>query len=290
MAKGIFIVKPRSIYDDIPEFKYHFPVRYLKIAEECIGDWILYYEPRRADGRQVYFATARVVRIEPDPGTPNHFYAIISDYLEFLNPVPFREGDVFYESALRRPDGGVNKGVFRWAIHHIPDQEYNVILTLGMRGEAGWEELTSLPKVGEKLEIYTDRRIVEQLISRPYRDRAFLHLIRSAYDNTCALTGLRLVNGGGRPEVEAAHIRSVEASGPDSPRNGIALSRTMHWLFDRGVVSLEDDGRILSAGQLLTEPVKRLLRPDGFAAFPEKPISRPHKEFLRWHRENVFKG
>ena len=58
-----------------------------------------------------------------------------------------------------------------------------------------------------------------------------------AYDARCAITGLKLINGGGRAEVAAAHIRPVEANGPDIISNGIALSATAHWMFDRGLIS-----------------------------------------------------
>ncbi|MDE2764079.1 MAG: hypothetical protein OXK74_15060 [Gemmatimonadota bacterium] len=50
--------------------------------------------------------------------------------------------------------------------------------------------------------------------------------IKRAYDNTCAVSGLRIINGGGRAEAQAAHIRPVHANGPDSLRNGVALSST----------------------------------------------------------------
>jgi hypothetical protein len=42
---------------------------------------------------------------------------------------------------------------------------------------------------------------------------------------SCAFTGPKIINGGGRSEVQAAHIRPVTStsSGPDSPRNGMAL-------------------------------------------------------------------
>lgn len=45
--------------------------------------------------------------------------------------------------------------------------------------------------------------------------------------------------------MHAAHIRSVEADGPDTVRNGIALTGTAHWLFDRGLLSFADDYTIL---------------------------------------------
>ena len=66
-----------------------------------------------------------------------------------------------------------------------------------------------------------------------------------AYDNICAVTKLRIVNGGGKAEVQAAHIWPVAAGGPDVVQNGIALSGTAHWLFDRHLISLTDDYRLL---------------------------------------------
>ncbi len=104
------------------------------------------------------------------------------------------------------------------------------------------------------------------------------------------MTGLQLVNGGGRCEIEAAHIRPVENDGPDSPRNGLALCRTVHWLFDRGFLSLEDNGTILQASKLVPDPVKRLLNPEGRVRLPSEKSASPHSVFLRWHRENKFKG
>ena len=106
------------------------------------------------------------------------------------------------------------------------------------------------------------------------------------------MTGLSIINGGGRPEVEAAHIRPVgnDHHGPDSMRNGIALSRSIHWMFDRGLLSLDDDYTILVAKDRVPEPVHRLVNPDGRLKLPARPEFRPHPQFLRFHRKTVFKG
>uniref|UniRef100_UPI001953CABF HNH endonuclease n=1 Tax=Klebsiella aerogenes TaxID=548 RepID=UPI001953CABF len=77
-----------------------------------------------------------------------------------------------------------------------------------------------------------DRDRVGYLTSRIMRERAFRRVVLRAYDERCAVTGLKLINGGGRAEVVAAHIKPVAANGPDSIRNGIALSGTAHWMFD----------------------------------------------------------
>ena len=56
--------------------------------------------------------------------------------------------------------------------------------------------------------------------------------------STCAMTGIKIINGRGLPEVQAAHIQPVSNRGPDSVRNGLALSGTVHWMFDRGLITL----------------------------------------------------
>lgn len=128
MAKAIFTTKVSPTYDDLPEQRYHFPRTYLGQAKQAVGDWIIYYEPRRSSGdvmsgggRQSYFATARVDRINPDPVRPDHFYAEVSNYLEFVRPVSFAQGTHYHESALRKADGSTNKGAFGRAVRILPD-------------------------------------------------------------------------------------------------------------------------------------------------------------------------
>ena len=68
------------------------------------------------------------------------------------------------------------------------------------------------------------------------------------YDGRCAVTGWKLVNGGGRLEAQASHIRAVEHGGPDSVRSGLALSGTAHWMFGRGLIGFRDDLEIILQG------------------------------------------
>ena len=114
--------------------------------------------------------------------------------------------------------------------------------------------------------------------------------MREAYDYRCAMSGLRLRNGGGRPEVQAAHIIPVEQSGSDSVRNGLALSGTLHWMFDRGLISVAEDGAtiLVSGNKVPGDVVDRLLSPDRRLIAPRDRRDAPHPGNLRWHRENVF--
>ena len=124
------------------------------------------------------------------------------------------------------------------------------------------------------------------LTSRKVRDRQFRKRVLDAYECRCALTGMRLINGGGRAEVQAAHIMSVAADGPDTEVNGIALSGTVHWMFDRGLISLSDRGDILLSSKIGDiASVERLIDPDRRARRPDSESLRPHRRYLAWHRE-----
>lgn len=287
--KGIFTTKVVPEYDDLPERRYHFPSTYLKQVERCVGDWIVYYEPRRSTGnqpggRQVYFATAMVNGIRPDPKMPGHYYADVQGYFEFPRPVPFREGQHYFESMLQREDGATNKGAFGRAVRGVPDEEFWAILQAGIASDLFDEDAESLVA-----EPPTERASVETFLNRKVRDPAFRRLVRQAYDLRCAVSGLRLVNGGGRPEVQAAHIMPVEHNGPDTVRNGVALSGTVHWLFDRGLISFGDDGSVLESPHGLPDEMGRLIRPERRLLLPPNPAYRPHPAYLQWHRENQFK-
>ncbi|HLX68725.1 MAG TPA: HNH endonuclease [Verrucomicrobiae bacterium] len=296
MANAVFTTKVNPVYDDLPEIRYHFPSTYLNQAKQAVGDLIVYYEPRRESsdlsgraGRQCYFATARVVKIEPDRGRRDHYYAYLTDYLEFTKPVPFKVGNIYPEAGLRKADGSTNKGRFGRSVRIISPQELQAICQLGfaeatkpLQKEQPVEAFAEVP-----VEYGGPRQM--QIMERPFRDRAFTRVIQEAYDSTCAMTGLKLINGGGRCEIEAAHIKPVADEGPDSPRNGIALSRTIHWMFDRHFLSISDTGEILVAKKYVPEPVRRLLNPDGKVRLPSSLAWQPHPIFLRYHRD-LFKG
>jgi putative restriction endonuclease len=112
-------------------------------------------------------------------------------------------------------------------------------------------------------------------VLKPFRERAFMRAVRGAYDNRCAMSGIRLINGGGRPEVQAAHIKPVAKNGPDSIRNGLALSGTLHWLFDRGLISVADNHEILVSEKHVPDQIARLLNADRRLIVPRDRSLQP---------------
>ena len=301
MTKAIFTTKVAPSYKDLPEERYHFPRTYLNYVQQAVGDYIIYYEPRRSTadlssrgGRQSYFGVARVSSVTEDATLADHFFANIdgSTYLDFDTVVPFVEGDEYYESALRKDDGSTNKGAFGRAVRLIPDDEFDRILKAGFApviGEVSRLKDASLPGFTEP-SVRFERPIVEMLVSRPFRERSFMHNVRAAYSNRCAITSLKLINGGGRPEVQAAHIQPVASNGPDSVRNGLALSATVHWMFDRGLISIGDDFKILVAKNHVPEDAIRLLNKTGSINLPKDSNLFPNNHYLKFHRDKVFKG
>jgi putative restriction endonuclease len=299
MGCGVFIHRSDSIYDDSPAERYQFPSQYLGRVQSCVGDWIIYYEPRKVANTRGYFAMAKIERVIPDPGAPGMYLALIEprSYLDFANPVSFTDtsGVVIEQGVLneqRRISGRAQS-----AVRPLSPNDFNRIVSLGLN-----ESAPVLPRVGDELlpfgfheeqapiELEQSRDRMSVTVSRIVRDRIFRRIVLRAYSERCAISGLKLINGSGRAEVAAAHIRPVEANGLDIVSNGIALSGTVHWMFDRGLIGLSDDLQILISRQA-NDPdgIKSLVNTSGYALAPQRLSERPHPRFLQWHREHCFK-
>lgn len=294
MTKLVLLHKADSIYDDEPDVVYDFPKSYLKAVTEAEGDWVVYYEPVKA-GPRGYFAVARIDQIIPKSGAPDRYLAMIApgSFLPFDHEVPRLIDGRPLEAALTAEDGTPKTGgAQQLAVRRLPEAEFAAIVRLGLPQDLIAQEERRYDPPGHRLDegaAIFERPVIERLTSRPYRDIAFRRKVREAYDYRCAVSGLRLRNGGGRPEVQAAHIRPVERQGSDSVRNGLALSGTLHWMFDRGLISVAEDQTILiSRNKVPSEVVERLIRPQGRLWLPGDQRNWPHPENLRWHRENVF--
>lgn len=297
MGFGIFVHRADTIYADSPAEQYQFPAQYLGRVQNCVGDWIVYYEPTKVVGARGYFAVAKVQRVIPDPSMSGMYLALIEpgSYLDFANAVPFKDITGPVEHGVLNEHGRIS-GRAQSAVRPLSREDFKRIIELGLN-----EDVPALPRLDQPdvtgLEEPRIPFVFEQererstfSISRIIRDRAFRRVILRAYDQRCAITGLRLINGRGRAEVDAAHIRPVEAGGPDIVNNGLALSGTAHWMFDRGLITLSDDLRILISRQVNDrETVQSIVNRDGRASAPLRGSERPHPHFLQWHREYCFK-
>src|SRR5260370_1986921 len=71
--------------------------------------------------------------------------------------------------------------------------------------------------------------------------------IVAAYNYTCALTGYRLTTVNAGSIVDAAHIHQFADSRNNDPRNGVALCKNAHWLFDNGLWTIAGDYSVIVA-------------------------------------------
>lgn len=295
MVKAVFIESTHSGYRDDPGRAYHFPDMYLSRVQQTVGDWVIFYEGRRGAAKG-YHRVQRVREIVPDAADPGHHYAILdpASELDFETNLPrSRDDGSLWESGLARM-GGNNTS----AVRLIPDRDFAAIIAAGLSHAAEPDAmprqpgaLSGLAESAAEFVPYLETDRTRVLVSRPLRDAAFARNVRRAYRGRCAISGLELRNGGGRPEVEAAHIRPVEQEGPDTLRNGLALTGTLHWMFDRGLLSVDRNHRILLAKDAIDDQVAaRLINPTGQLLGPADASAMPHQSYLDWHRENVFKG
>ena len=297
--KAVFDIRAGSGYDDDVTRRYHFPNRYLAAAQQALNDWIVYREPTRGHGRRGYVAVARVTHIEPDAARPGHSYAYIADFLSLDGVVPLRRGPGFYESLLDRVPNPSRIGAALQgkSVRTILDAEFGAIVRAGLREtlnpenavrlelDPGHADADAVALVNAPID-EQERRIAQMLVNKKIRDAAFRRAVLDAYDNRCAVTRLRIINGGGKAEAQAAHIWSVADGGPDAVQNGIALSATVHWLFDRHLISLTDDFGLLVSHNMVPAELRGLFaRQLDRIHLPDDEHLRPHPAYIRRHRE-----
>lgn len=292
MTFAVFMHRADSVYDDSPAERYQFPPQYLSRAEPSIGDWIVYLEPTKVPNSRGYFSAAKVEKVILDPTNPDMYLALIEPgtYIDFAKPVPFSGPDGPIERGVLN-DAGAISGRAQAAVRPLSASDFARIVSAGLPDD---EDI--LPRIDEQIDedrvreehvpFNYERPIIETLVSRKKRDRLFRRSVLAAYDSKCAVTGWKLINGGGRAEAEAAHIKPVEHDGPDSVQNGVALSGTVHWMFDRGLIGFTDELDILIHRKVNDRSgVEAILNPSGKLMAPERMAHRPHPAFLTWHRE-----
>ena len=92
--------------------------------------------------------------------------------------------------------------------------------------------------------------------------------------------------------LEAAHILWHARKGPNKVCNGLALCLTHHYALDRGGIGIDDDMKLMVSSHL--EGEARGLWFDKYRGVslqsPQREDHRPCREYLQWHRDQVFRG
>lgn len=121
------------------------------------------------------------------------------------------------------------------------------------------------------------------------RETVFRETLLSQYERRCAVSGISLT-AYNISEVQAAHVVGLARGGADEPRNGITLTSTLHWAFDKGLFGVTNDRRVIVPQRVLNMPENAWLR-----QFNNSPILEARNTALRtaaeafsWHREHFL--
>ena len=130
--------------------------------------------------------------------------------------------------------------------------------------------------------------------SQKGREARFRLQIVPSYNYACALTGYRILTVSSSSIIDAAHIHQFADSRNNDVRNGIALCKNAHWLFDNGLWTIADDFTVLVAQDHFTEdsPDQKPLGDyhGQRIRLPSDPAHYPDAEHLAWHRRKKFRG
>jgi len=123
---------------------------------------------------------------------------------------------------------------------------------------------------------------------RVARKLAFRLIVREQYQNRCAVSGSGISALTGIIEVEAAHIVPISESGADDVRNGISLSRSLHWAFDRGLFGIDAARRVTVPTLVQQRHGNQALASLHGAQITEAAhvAHRAHDSAFQWHMQN----
>jgi len=178
------------------------------------------------------------------------------------------------------------------------DEDLQLIMSLGFPNGVERSYL-ELPSGHQFAEAVTTQERSRRLITAIQREARFRDDVLAAYQHRCALSGLAV---GASPTrayglLDAAHIRPVGSSGADTISNGLALTPTLHRMFDKGLFTLAYRGgslEVRTSPQLGNNMIQgregfELRLADGLmAAVPAPDVSRPSREALDYHHNQIF--
>jgi len=181
-----------------------------------------------------------------------------------LNPLSPRDdpeiGCILLKDVIFFPDGGIAGPPPEFARNLVQGRTYEFD---DPRYDPSWRSHGPM---------FTERTGWVRLGQSGFRATVF-----NAYRRRCAITGTKIW-----PALDAAHIRPVTQGGEHRIDNGLLLRSDVHTMFDWGYLGVDPSYRLLVSPRLRDE--------FGNGALPDRKGDRPHREFLEWHLDAVFKA
>ena len=124
------------------------------------------------------------------------------------------------------------------------------------------------------------------------RGGAFKKEVPKLYGYRCCISGLKVDATFNVSLIDACHIRPFAKSYNDTITNGIALCPNLHRAFDRGLIGIDENYKVVVSERFTESPdttysIKKLA---GMAIIlPVESRFYPSEENLAWHRKHTFK-
>lgn len=151
---------------------------------------------------------------------------------------------------------------------------------LGDKDQFDFPDLFSEGMLSSNLETFL---AVAKLVKRNSR---FKLAVLAAYDNKCCITNASICFQG-KTNLQACHIIPKHLQGSDNPKNGLALSRDLHWCFDEGYISINDDYTVEVHEKFLDNPMLGPFHKQSIH-LPIDERFHPSLDALKFHRDNIF--
>jgi hypothetical protein len=162
------------------------------------------------------------------------------------------------------------------ALHRLVRRAFQLSKTLPDELLRSFEKkIATLPKTTE----------AERLVIQRVGQDLFRAGLLEYWENRCAITGLAV------PELlRASHIKPWSDCATDAERldvfNGLLLAPHLDAAFDRGFITVADDGNVIVSKRLGVDD-RGILGLD--VVLRVKNLADGHRAYLSWHRERAFK-
>ncbi|MCY7358600.1 MAG: HNH endonuclease [Rudanella sp.] len=124
------------------------------------------------------------------------------------------------------------------------------------------------------------------------RGTVFRREVVKIYDQTCCISGLRVSAIFTITMVDACHIVPFATNFDNSLTNGIALCPNLHRAFDRGLITVGDDYRVMLSSAFTenkSSPFSFQQINGQQLTLPSNERFHPSLEGFAWHRKHTFK-
>lgn len=118
------------------------------------------------------------------------------------------------------------------------------------------------------------------------RGGTFKKIVPRIYNYTCCISGLRIDSTSSVQMIDACHIIPFSESHDDTITNGISLCPNLHRAFDRGLISIDDNYRVVVSNAFVENESEYSIKQfEGkLISLPDKQGYLPSKTGLASHR------